>query len=182
MVSVEHRGRFRFEDLDSMPDDGLRREIVGGSLVVSPAPLPVHQNVVIRLGALLLSAAPAGFRVLIAPVDWHQPDGDSFQPDLLVIAEEDYTPYEAPRPSVLPHLVVEVLSPSNATYDTLLKRERYEARGVFSYWIVEPRQPSVTELRLAGGRYTERSRAVTGQRIATDAPFPVSFEVDELGR
>ncbi|MCS3880956.1 hypothetical protein M2359_004585 [Gordonia amarae] len=36
-------------DLDAMPDDGHRYELIDGILIVSPAPRRVHQRAVARL-------------------------------------------------------------------------------------------------------------------------------------
>ncbi|MGI9119592.1 MAG: hypothetical protein ACR2G7_05630 [Acidimicrobiales bacterium] len=33
---------FTYEDLQDMPDDGHRRELVDGVLLVTPAPVPLH--------------------------------------------------------------------------------------------------------------------------------------------
>ncbi len=41
-----------YDDLDSFPNDGKRREIIGGTLYVSPAPARPHQKVLGRFFAL----------------------------------------------------------------------------------------------------------------------------------
>lgn len=38
----------------------------------------------------------------------------------------------------IPQLVVEVLSPSNADYDLIVKKDLYEKYGVPKYWIISP--------------------------------------------
>lgn len=48
--------------------------------------------------------------------------------------------------------MVEVLSPSNRTYDTVKKACRYVERGVETYWIVDPDAHSLTCQRAEGGR------------------------------
>jgi len=53
-------------DLDAMPDDGRRYELVDGSLIVTPAPSVRHQIVVMRLVVLLDAACPSDLRVLSA--------------------------------------------------------------------------------------------------------------------
>ena len=39
------------EDLEAMPDDGHRYELVDGTLIVTPAPLALHQRAVLKLAA-----------------------------------------------------------------------------------------------------------------------------------
>ena len=34
----------RIEDLEALPADGRRYELIGGAIVVTPAPEPVHQQ------------------------------------------------------------------------------------------------------------------------------------------
>lgn len=53
----------------------------------------------------------------------------------------------------IPALVVEVLSPSNHTDDTVIKRETYEKFGVPEYWIVNPNTKQVFIYAIEGGRY-----------------------------
>ena len=73
---------FTYEDLDGMPDDGYRREIIGGSLIVTPAPGGAQQRIVLNLGALLRAAETGGTMAMVAPYDWKLPDGGSVQPDV----------------------------------------------------------------------------------------------------
>jgi Uma2 family endonuclease len=54
------------EDLERIPDDGRRYELLDGILLVSPAPGTRHQKVVLRTGMRLEEACPEAFEVLIA--------------------------------------------------------------------------------------------------------------------
>ncbi|MHB8264058.1 MAG: Uma2 family endonuclease, partial [Acidimicrobiales bacterium] len=74
---------FAASDLDAMEDDGYRREVIEGRLIVTPSPISEHQDAVGWLFLLLNRYRIAGFRVMIAPLDWRIPDGDSLQPDLM---------------------------------------------------------------------------------------------------
>ena len=47
-------------DLDAMPDDGHRYELIDGALIVTPAPSVGHQFSVGRLHLLLAAACPPG--------------------------------------------------------------------------------------------------------------------------
>ena len=58
-----------YDDLEDLPDDGRRYELIDGSLVVTPVPALVHQLVVGAIYRLLWSARRAGTAVLTAPVD-----------------------------------------------------------------------------------------------------------------
>jgi Uma2 family endonuclease len=99
------------------------------------------------------------------------------QPDLLVTARSDLAADPVP---LVPELVVEVLSPSTRRVDLLLKRSRYEAAGIPSYWIVDPEEPSVTVLELEELRYVERLRAVDDQAVQVDRPYPLTLAPQAL--
>lgn len=92
---------------------------------------------------------------------------------------------DAPLPaSAVPLLVVEVLSPSNQSYDLGLKRHLYERLAVPAYWVIDPSGPSVVALRNrgrgAGGYQVEAE--VAGQEVwEADWPFAVRVVPDELG-
>ncbi len=54
-------------DLDDTPDDGQRYELDDGVLVVSPAPMVIHQIVLTRLEVLLDAACPPEFLIVGGP-------------------------------------------------------------------------------------------------------------------
>lgn len=143
-------GEWTVADLDALPDNGLRYEILDGILQVSPAPVPLHQRVVARLLISLTEVCPAGFEVFIAPIGW-QPDGrTSLEPDLLVVPKNAIGPTSI---TGTPALVVEVLSPSTARIDRMLKFSRYAEGGIGQYWMVDPAGPSIQVYDLVDGRY-----------------------------
>ena len=88
------------EDLDAMPDDGHRYELLDGILVVSPAPRLVHQQVVLMLSRVLFDACPSEFRMYFAPVDVVLAEDTVMQPDLLVAPREAFTERDLPGGAV----------------------------------------------------------------------------------
>lgn len=171
---------FTYEDLEAMPDDGYRREIIGGSLVVTPAPGGGHQRVALNLALVLRAAEAEETMVMVAPYDWKLPDGGSVQPDLMVIARADFDPSGPLQATAVPMLVVEVLSPSNPAQDRMLKRDLYERLGVPAYWIVDPAGPSLTVLRLVNGRYEVEFEGTDSYRF--ERPFPADLRLPDLSR
>ncbi|HLN05050.1 MAG TPA: Uma2 family endonuclease [Acidimicrobiales bacterium] len=181
VVEMAHPARpFTYEDLEGMPDDGYRREIIGGSLIVTPAPTGGHQRVTGKLYALLQTAETDEVMAMVAPYDWWLPDGGSVQPDVMVIRRDDFDPAGPLPASAVPLLVVEVLSPSNPTQDRMLKRDLYERLGVPAYWIVDPAGPSLLALRFVGRGYTVESESTVTFR--TDWPFPLEVTLADLVR
>ena len=76
-----------YDDLITMPDDGVRREVIGGELVVNPAPTAGHQDVVANLYVLLRAFAfESGGHVYFAPFDVLLGRFNVVQPDLLYLS------------------------------------------------------------------------------------------------
>lgn len=167
-------------DLEQMPEDGHRYELIDGALIVSPGPRNRHQQAVLRLAILLDAACPAQLQVQIAPFAVGLADDTEVQPDVLVARRADFTEVDLPVP---PLLAVEVLSPSTRRVDLLLKRDRYQAAGIRSYWIVDPDEPSLTVLELSPqGTYVEVARTRGDEQIAVAAPYPLQVTAAALLR
>ncbi len=107
MTSVIPHGRpFTVDDLEAMPDDGNRYELIDGTLLVSPAPNWAHQEMGASLYVLLRGHCPRDLRVLIAPFAVRTASDSEVQPDVLVARYTDLTLKNLP---VAPLLAVEVL-------------------------------------------------------------------------
>jgi len=164
-------------DLESMPDDGHRYELIDGVLIVSPGPQLPHQDMVGNLHLLLRAGCPPHLKVVLAPFAVALADDTEVQPDLIVAERTQFTRKELPGP---PLLAVEVLSPSTRRIDLLLKRDRLQTAGVPSYWLVDPEEPAVTVLELNDGVYVEMAHVVGDEAAEVVAPFPVRLVPSEL--
>jgi len=122
------------------------RELAMG-VIREPAPAASHQNVVLRLAMFLglHNEANKFGQVLVAPVDvvLDAENALILQPDILVIRTE--------RLSIVkdqvwgaPDLVIEVLSPSTASYDRTEKLGWYRQYGVREYWLVDQLAREIT--------------------------------------
>ncbi|MEI2778585.1 MAG: Uma2 family endonuclease [Tetrasphaera sp.] len=158
-------------DLEAVPDDGHRYELIDGVLLVTPVPLLRHQRASFRLGLVLSQALTAGLEILAAPFDVVLADDTVLQPDLLVVRQADLTERNLPG---APLLAVEILSPSTRRIDLLLKRSRYESAGTPSYWVIDPAEPSIITWELRDGVYAEAGRASGEQSLTVQSPFPVT--------
>ena len=173
VVTQLPRGReFSRSDLERMPDDGHRYELIDGCLVVTPAPKPIHQRAAFGLARLLHDACPSELEVLMAPLDVVLGANTVLQPDVLVGRERDLP--------TAPLLAVEVLSPSTRLVDMELKSARYEAAGCPSYWVVDPDVPSLTAWDLVEGAYVEVAAVVGAETFEPRLPFPVSVTPSTL--
>lgn len=178
MTTLQHRrGGWTRADLDEIPDDGCRYELIDGVLVVSPGPRPAHQGVAGNLHLLLRAGCPRDLRVLFAPFDVSLAEDTVMQPDLLVAPRSQFTDRELVG---APLLVIEVASPSTRRVDRSLKRDRFEEAGIASYWLVDPAEPSVTVLELVDGRYVEVARVVGDEVASVTRPFAVQLQPTAL--
>jgi Uma2 family endonuclease len=159
------------DDLERMPDDGRRYELIDGVLVVSPAPRVPHQFVVAELIVLLRSACPPGLFAVPAP-GVRMSDDTELIPDLVVIPREQLTGRRVIRP---PLLVVEIQSPSTALFDLNTKKAVYERFSIGCYWVVIPDvdQPELIAFELRGGRYEQVAHVTGGRPFRAERPFPV---------
>jgi Uma2 family endonuclease len=176
-------GEFTVEDLERMPDDGRRYELLDGILLVSPAPGVWHQEVAGTLYRLLYQACPSELHVVIAPFEWRRGRGTVLQPDLLVARCDDLLAVEGGKfLGESPVLAVEVLSPSTRRIDRLSKLSAYEEAGVASYWLVDPdpETPSLHALDLIDGRYVEVGCPSGEQAWQAQRPFPVTVAPADL--
>jgi Uma2 family endonuclease len=116
---------FTVHDLEGMPDDGRRYELIDGELLVSPAPGLRHQTISYQLHRLLDDACPGDMYVIAAPFAVQTDISNEVQPDVLVARFDDLTEKNLPT---APMLAVEVLSPNGRLIDLNLKR-RLRADG-----------------------------------------------------
>lgn len=163
-------------DLELLPDDGLRYELVDGTLLVSAAPSKQHQRVLGNLYVLLRVACPPDLEVFLAPTDYQPTSTRSLQPDLLVVSRDDPGPGAVTTALAL---AVEVLSPSSRSIDLVLKRELYEQAGVRCYWVVDPEEPAVRAWVLEDGRLVEQPVSLDGA-TALPGPLQVVCSAEDL--
>ena len=171
---------FTSEDVLEFPDDGLRREIMDGSLVVTPPPALPHAQTTANLRDRLYDQAPKQFRVVEA-TGVYPDERNFFIPDLIVVPREALAKDAI---GVRPHealLVVEVVSPSHPSNDVVFKRAVYARHGIREYWIARRRNSSLTILQLAAdGKYAERAVVRPGQTWRADYPFPLEVDPAEI--
>ncbi len=162
---------FTVDELDRMPDDGRRYELIDGVLIVSPAPIIAHQFVVMQLSLLLAQTCPEGQYVLPGPGMMVNIQTELI-PDIVVVLKQDLAGRKLTGP---PMLAVEVQSPSTGLFDLNQKKSVYEKFGVRSYWIVvpDPARPQLIAFELRGSRYVEVANVAASEVFAAREPFPV---------
>ena len=142
-------------------DGKTRYELYCGRPVALASPSDVHQEICGELFAQFhANIKEKSCRTYFAPFDVRlfENGGDApehvdtvVQPDLMVVC--DRSKIDSRGIHGAPDLVVEVISPSTARNDKLLKFNLYRIAGVKEYWIVDPSDRTVQTFVLKDGQY-----------------------------
>ena len=134
--------RYTSLDLESMPDNGKRYEIIDGELLVSKQPHYSHQRVCSNLAFVFESwdRQTGKGEVTVAP-GLIFADDDDVAPDVVWISDARLSAALSGdgKLHTAPELVIEVLSPgsTNRRRDRETKLKLYSRRGVDEYWVVD---------------------------------------------
>ena len=123
-----------------MIDDDKRYEVLEGELMMAPAPIPFHQAVSRNLEYMMLThVRKKKLGVLYdAPIDVVLDPHNVLQPDIVFISSSRKDIIKEKAIHGAPDLVVEVVSPSTLSRDTVRKKKIYEKFGVQEFWLVYP--------------------------------------------
>ena len=171
---------FTVDDLDRMPRDGHRYELLDGVLIVSPRPSWAHQEVAGELLVMLRQRCPADLRAFAEPAVQLAAHTE-FDPDIVVVRRARLGDARA-KITTPPLLVMEVRSPSTALIDLTRKKSAYARFGVESYWIVvpDPDRPELIAFELRHGRYKQVARVTGDQSFRAERPFAVELVPSRL--
>jgi Uma2 family endonuclease len=168
------------DDLDELPDDGYRYELMDGVLIASPSPTFRHQKLGSRLESALDETCPDEWAVAQG-VEVRINRRRSFTPDVLVVTAEatarDPAKFE-------PHevlLVIEIVSPGSVTMDRVAKPTIYAQAGIPFYWRVERDAGIVVhtyELDRDGEVYAPTG--VFDKMIEIDRPWPIRVPISKI--
>lgn len=130
MGMAQTTGPWTAQAVRDLPDDGKRYEVVDGELLVTPSPGTPHQGLarefILELG-MYLRAEPVA-ELFPAPSDVELDPATLVQPDVYV--------RRPGQPDGL-LLAIEIVSPSSARADRVIKRRRYQRAGIAEYWIAD---------------------------------------------
>lgn len=164
---------YTLQDYFRLPE-GAPYQLIGGELVMTPAPGKKHQLALKRLLRLLddyVEQNQAG-EVLCAPRDVVLAENEVYQPDIVFVARERLEISQEECVNGVPDLVVEVLSPSSAYYDLRKKFRTYEKYGVKEYWVVDPEEMSIEVYARQEGGLIRVARAEWDESIASAVVLP----------
>ena len=158
-----------------------RLELLGGELIVTPAPNAAHQIAVLELTRILADYCDHEHVGVVfnSPADLELIAGTISQPDIFVIPYSvlpvDEERFEWARVTEL-RLAVETISPSSVHTDRVEKREHYLEAKVEEYWVMDL-EARMVERWLAGreGPIAVRDRLTWHPHPARD-PLLIDLE------
>jgi Uma2 family endonuclease len=162
--------KFTSADLELMPDDGKRYEIIEGELYVSRAPGYEHQFTCTKLSYYLVEWNDrSNLGIVLGAPGIIFADDDDVIPDIIWISRKRFASGtdKAGHLVIAPELVVEVLSPGkhNEDRDREAKLKLYSRRGVQEYWIVNWMAQQVEVYRREGGRLKQTETLLSQDTI-----------------
>lgn len=149
---ADERLRWTTADLELLPDNGNRYEIVDGELFVTRAPGWGHQKVCGNISRELnLWSQQTNLGEAVSTPGIIFADADNVIPDVVWASKERLAALldDAEHLIGAPELVVEVLSPgeANERRDREVKLKLYAAQGVREYWIADRRLQQIQVYR-----------------------------------
>lgn len=171
------------------PEDSRYELVDGRAYLMAPAPSRAHQDLVLELARQISDQIEgSSCRVYIAPFDVRLPRGSEtdaaidtvVQPDLSIVCGEGKLDDRGCRGA--PDWILEVVSPSTAAHDQILKRDLYERHGVREYWIVHPTDRLVIVYRSQASGYGKPLVQELVGVLPSTAVSDVRIDLDRLAR
>lgn len=181
MVSLPRERNATYDDYLALPDE-QKAELIDGVLYLMSGPKGRHIRVASVLGATLgfrfglrdtaSPDGPGGWWVLYEPEVHLRLDRRVVRPDLAGWRRERMAapPTDSHKFMTVPDWVCEVLSPSTASKDTIVKMPRYLEAGVAWAWLIDPVAKRVDVFRAGEGEWLEAGSFET-DAVARIPPF-----------
>lgn len=171
-----------YEDYCQLPDDGKRYELIEGEVHMIAAPTTAHQrisfNLTIAIGTYVRENSLGS--LFAAPTDVVLSRWDVVQPDLLFVSKDREALITETHIDGAPDLIIEILSPSTASLDQLVKRQLYARHGVRELWLVSPEANTIEVLELHKRAYRRRTLAGRGDTVTSSVLEGLELAVDKV--
>jgi Uma2 family endonuclease len=171
-------------DLESMPEDGNKYELIYGDILVSKAPSIKHQRLLHKLQfhlETLLIEHPIGILIPGAGVIFDNFNG--VIPDLIYVSHERFKEIVSGERFIdAPELVIEILSPGseNIRRDKNVKRRLYGEKKVKEYWILDPENELVEVYKLQKLNLKLTGKYKGKEKIKSSIFQSITFAVEQI--
>ena len=151
-------------------------EFTDGFIEELPMPTSTHQAILAFLYELFRDyLRPRGGVAMFSALRMRIRDGKFREPDILLLRHRSDPRYQD-RYWLGADLVVEVVSPDDPQRDLVEKRADYAEGGIPEYWIVDPRDDTITVLILKDDAYVEHG--VFHRGTTATSPLLEGFTAD----
>lgn len=171
-----------YDEYRALPDDGIRYEVIKGTLFMTPAPMSKHQRISRNLEFTIYQHVKKTKQGVVydAPVDIILANDTVLQPDIVYVRRERAHLISKRGIEGAPDIVIEILSPSTQRVDRTTKMKLYAEFGVQEYWLVDPEVETFEVFTLQGEKYL-LSAALSGQEIYESSYIEgLKVSLDEL--
>jgi Uma2 family endonuclease len=183
-MSTQIEPLLTIDDLDAIPEDRNRYELIEGEILMSRAPGITHQQVLTNLmeSFLLYLAQNRIGRILPGPgliFDKYS----AVIPDLIFVSNERRDQIiSGERLIAAPEIVVEILSPGaeNERRDRSIKRRLYGRFGVEECWVIDPENQQVEIYHLQQGSLRLRQTLTDDAEITSPLLPAYAFKSSQL--
>ena len=152
-------------------------EFTDGHVQELPTPTFTHQAVLAFLYRLFHEHLdPRGGVAMVAALRLRIRAGKFREPDLLLLRDRSDARCED-RYWLGADLVAEVVSPDDPERDLVEKRADYAEAGIPEYWVVDPRDETITVLTLDGNTYVEQGVYRAGESAVSSLLAGFAAEV-----
>jgi Uma2 family endonuclease len=179
---IADKKKYTVEDY-MMLEEGAPFQLINYDLVMSPSPLPIHQEILFALSEVIVFYHVKHGRKgkwYYAPQDVKFDEGNVLQPDIFFITEERKAELIKDRIEGAPDLIIEILSPSNAYYDLRQKKDIYEKYCVKEYIIIDPLQKNADLYILQDGAFVLHQKAQLTEMLKSVLLPGFDIEVSKL--
>jgi Uma2 family endonuclease len=179
--------RATYDDIKKLPEN-MVGEIIDGELYVSPRPRPQHAFAAANLTGKLVPSfggggTPGGWIILAEPELHLGPDENDkvFVPDLAGWKKDRLPklPEEA-FIAVVPNWICEILSPSNARLDRVIKVPRYASFGVEHLWLIDPRDKTLEAFVLESRKWVLLGSYADADKVRVPPFEAMEFDLGAL--
>lgn len=166
-------------DLDGLPDDGQRYELIWGELYCLPTPDTKHQRssrrLLVAIHEFLIQSGVG--EVFPGPLSVQFDRYNLVLPDLIVVGASKREIIHDRGVEGAPDLCIEILTSGWQNYDMVKKNVLYRRFGVPEYWIVDPERERITVYVREAIRYMPQE---SDNGVARSVIFP-GLEIDSTG-
>ncbi len=176
------------EDFWAIPEALRFHELIGGELIERAAPSGEHGGAQAGVVGAIWSPfhrgsgreGPGGWWI-VTEVEVLLVETEVVRPDVVGWRREHCPDRPTGSPiTVRPDWICEVVSPNNATNDTVKKLRLYARAGITHYWLVDPRDSTLTVMRWSIDGYITRLRAERGEIVRAEPFDAIEIAVGRL--